>query len=439
MVLAIYLFLMIYAPKIGVWGEMISFVSILLIIRASTVGAIEPFAVRRLRSWLMMFFAVLFLYSLLIVVINPGFNTYYLLRFGRTSLQFLGSYALIRLYYRKYYDGMADKLLLHLYWAIAAHATIMLLMYFVPPLRFFILNILGVTMATKSGPAFFAGKRVGGLTVALDTLSFVQSVGVLLFPLVIGQLRGYKAILGSAALVIIGFSIFISGRTGTIILILFMPIVLLYARKRAVTLFLKLGAAALILAIAVALITPSAEVQTYLTGEKERLMTLLKPYEEGGTGLQTGAPGKLIDDYLHDWPTDLGVFLFGNSTSSRAEGSRYFVSADPGYILDTYGIGIVGLSLMLSFYIVCLWHARKCFPYHKSLALFSLLYAVQSLIVNGKVRFALAREGFTISVVLLVASVYLRSIASEFYEEEQTAQIDIIDEYADSLSYYADW
>ena len=436
MLLATYLFLMIYAPKIGVWGEMISVFSIVLIIRAFLIGAIEPYPVRRLRIHITALLATLFFYSFLVILMNPGFNTYYLLRFGRISLQFLGGYALLRLYYRKYYDGMADKLLVHLYWAIAAHATIMLLMYFLSPVRSFILNILRVPMHAPAAAALLTGKRVGGLAFALDTLSFVQGFGILLFPLVARQLRGYKAVLGSAALVVIGFSVFISGRTGVVILILFLPIVLFYARRRAFMLFLKVSLAVLVLLSAVAVITPSADVQERFEGEKERLIDLLTPRERGGAGTQTGAAAKIIDAYLYEWPKDPRVFLLGNATSSRPKGSPHFVWADPGYILDVYGIGIIGSSLMLFFYFICLWHARKCFSHHKLLGLTSFLYAGLALMVNGKVRFALAREGFTISVVLLVASVYLRSIEVEYYDEEQLEGLDEYDQYSDSVPQY---
>lgn len=439
MLLATYLFLMIYAPKIRIWGEMISLVSILLVLRAFFVGAIEPFAVRRLRIHIMALFAGLFFYSLLVIAMNPGFQRYYLLRFGRIGVQFLGGYALLRLYYRKYYDRMGDKILAHLYWVIAAHATIMVLMYFVPQVRSFMLSAIRVTTGTRSGPIFLAGRRVGGLTVALDTLSAVQSFGVLLFPLVIGQLRGYKAVLGSAALVVIGFSVFISGRTGVVIVIVLLPVVLFYARRRAFMLFLKLALAVLVLVAAVAVITPGAEVQKQFESEKTRLIHLLTPSERGGAGFQEGATAKLINDYLYDWPKDPRVFMFGNSTSSRGLGSPHFVSADPGYILDVYGIGIIGLSLILFFYVICLWHARKCFSYHKLLGAVAFTYVLLALVVNGKVLFALAREGFTISVVLLVACVYLRSIEVEDYDENQACQLDGLDEYdqyGDSLPQY---
>lgn len=190
---------------------------------------------------------------------------------------------------------------------------------------------------------------------------------------------------------------------------------------------------------AVAVITPSADVQERFKREKERLVDLLTPYERGGAGTQTGAAAKIIDDYLYDWPENPRVFIFGNATSSRPKGSPHFVRADPGYILDVYGIGLIGLLLMLLFYVICLWHAAKCFSYHKWLGFAAFLYAVAALLVNGKVRFALAREGFTISVVLLVACVYLQNIGFEYYDEDQANQLDTLDEYAecsDSLSYY---
>ncbi len=439
MLLATYLFLMVYGPKIGVWFESIVLVSILLVIRASFVRTLESSQVRRLRLWVTALLAVLFLYSLFVNIINPDFDFYYLLRFGRVFFQFLGGYALMRLYYAKYYDNMADKLLEHLYWAIAAHALIMLLMFVFTPIRSLVLAVLRVTMETRSGPAFLLGKRVGGLTFALDTLSVVQSFGILLFPFVIRRFRGLKRTLAYLALVVTAFSVVISGRTGTIMLILFLPVALFYMRRNVFMIFAKLGLVALLLGVLLAILRPGEDVQYRFEYQIERLTGALTSYEQGGEGLQEGVTGKLIDDYRTDWPKDIGVFVYGNARSSRPVDSPYFVSADPGYILDVYGIGIIGSVIMLSFYGICLWHALKCFSHHKLLALASLLYTLMILIVNGKVRFALARECFTVSVVLLVATVYLRSLQpAEYYEAAQADLPGVWDEGGDGLLRPAD-
>ena len=419
MLLAIYLFLLIYAPKIGAWGEIISLVSMFLVIRTALIGPIEPPIVRRLRASVMALLIALFAYSLFAILINYRLDPYYVLRFGRILVQFLGGYALLRLYYLRYYENMAEKILLHLYWAIAAHATIMVLMYFFPSIRYFILNALRITYESRGGPAAFSGKRVGGLSVALDTLSAVQGFGIVLFPLIVKQLRGLKLIVGSVTLVIIGFSVLISGRTGTVLLAILLPVAMFYMWRRVFAIFLRVGMAVAVLVVAMLIIHPGGELEFRLQGEWERLISLLTPYEAGGAGVEEGAVAKLIDDYTNDWPQDATVFLFGNATSSRPVESPNFIPADPGYILDVYGLGIAGSFLMLLFYVICLWQAKKCFAYHKLLALAALLYALDVLIVNGKVRFVLAREGFTISVVLLVACAYLRSFQFESYDGNQ--------------------
>jgi hypothetical protein len=415
MILSIYLFFMIFAPRIGQWIDINAILSAFLIFRAFFTGAIEPALVRRSRMLISTILLCLLGYWFLVKFANRGQELYFLLRFLRILVQFLGVYALIRLYYRKYSDGMADKFLLHLYYVIGAHAVIMLIMYTVPPFREFIYSVTQVDVESLQGNWAQTGMRTGGLLTALDTLSAVQAFGIIIYPLVLPLLRGFKLLISNILLLIICFSVLVSGRTGFIIIILLSPLLLYHIKRELFKILPKVALGIFLFLLLAVIITPSEELQERIDWQVERLKNMFTSTEVGGSGLEIGATGKLIDDWLYDWPKDPAVLLFGNSFSARTPQS--LVSADPGYILDVYGVGLIGLSLILSFYVLCLLQAKRCFPFHKKIALASLLYTLIVLLVNAKVRFAMAREGFTISVALFLITIYQQN----FFIEDSVA------------------
>ena len=419
MILSICLFFMIFAPRIGQWIDINGILCLLLVLRATLTGAIEPASLRRSRQLIFGILLCLLAYWFLIKTIYNGQDLYFLFRFLRIMVQFLGVYALIRLYYRKYYDGMADKFLLHLYYVIGAHAVVMLIMYTVPPFREFIYSVTQVDVTILQGNWGKTGMRTGGLLTALDTLSAVQAFGIIIYPLVLPLLRGFKLLIGNILLLIICFSVLVSGRTGFIIIIFLSPLLLYYVKGELFKILPKVALGIFLFLLLVVIVTPSAELKERIDWQINRLTSMFHAEER-----EVGAMGSLIENWLYEWPKDPAVLLFGNSFSARTPQS--FVPTDPGYMLDIYGVGVVGLSLILSFYILCLLQAKRCFSFHKKIALASLLYTLLVLLVNAKVRFAMAREGFTISVALFLITIYQQNFFIEYSATDEEYMPDLV-------------
>jgi len=420
MLLPIYLFLMIYAPKIAGLYDVVGVVSAVIIVHAFFKTAVEPVDVKRLRLKSFALFGFLLLYSAFLTIANQNPGHWQVIRFIRIIVHFMGGYALMRLYYVKYYDRMGEKVLVHLFWAIATHAVIMLLMFISPAINSFIMNTLKVTLTRE-----MAGVRVRGLTASLDALSGLQGFGVIIFPFVIRYLRGFKAILGSVAVVLIACSVLISGRTGIVLVMLLFPITFLFTMRYILGTIVKIGVASVFFVILISLVVPRLDVWYKIVPTIERTKQLISSSEEGG-GLKSGVIQKLMNDYKTGWPSNPALFLFGNSTSGRTD--WYFVPHDPGYILDVYGVGMFGSLLILSFYFMCIRCAVRCIRSGFPVGMAALLFAVQTLLIHGKVHYLLARNSFTVSVVFLVLTVYLHTIQSDLSEYGDEYLADLADE-----------
>lgn len=426
MVLATYLFLLLYIPRIGFFGDFTVIIAVFLMGVAALKGAVEPLQVRRARGTILLLFIAILLYSSVLFAINHPRELIFLLRYGRSMFQFLGCYALIRLYYCKYKEDAPGKAMEHLYWAIAAHAVIMFGMYVSETFRELIFKLVQADVYEFERRGFREGTRINGLVGALDSLSVVQSFGILLFPLIAKRLKGTRAIAGSIAFLLILGSIIISARTGIILLIIFMPILLIVTKQDIGKILIRLALSCIVLAAGAFAVTPGEEIRERFSHQIERLGRVFEALSiatEEGQGV--GALGKLMSDYREDWPKDPGIFLFGNSMSCRTP--QYHIAADPGWILDVHGIGIFGSALVLIFYIICLWHGFKCMPYNKYVGIICVLYTFQAFIVNSKGRFFMTRVGLTLSCVLVLLSIYCRSFGSQ---DEQVYTEDML-EYPD--------
>jgi len=128
----------------------------------------------------------------------------------------------------------------------------------------------------------------------------------------------------------------------------------------------------------------------------------------------------LIDDFKTDWPKG-GLFFFGNGKSGRG---YEFIPADPGYILDMHGIGLLGTIPMILYYLIAIVYAWRCRNICKYVAALSFLYSMASLLVNCKVRFLFARVGFTIQILLFLITVYYFYLHKEIEIDDENLLFD---------------
>lgn len=403
------------------FGDVVSLLSIYLVIRAAFTGPIEPIQARRIRTIAVVLFLCLITYSLFLFLSHSPRQIFYMVRFGRALLQFLGCYSLVRIYYAKYGANFGKTILFHLYLAIAVHSIIMFGMYFNSSFRFFITSFAVPETHQSYNAMVIVGKRIGGLVSSLDGLSVVQSFGLLLIPFMIMIANKRQGILLVIFMPVIAFSVLISGRTGVVMLILSLPLTLVAIRRHIGKMLGYSFIAVIVITIASVFFVPGKHSKNMLAEQYNRLTGLFTSTEEGGQGLQKGATAKLIEDFKNDWPDEFGLFLFGNGMSGR---SFKIIHADPGYILDMHGIGLFGTIPMVLYYIIAVGYAWRCRKICNYVALLSFIYSIMSLIINCKVRFLFARVGFTIQVLLFFATVYFYYLHKEVEIKDENMLLD---------------
>lgn len=393
------LFTLLFPPRFGDFGDVASIVSLAILACGILSLGPMPRLVKRVTVVGCSAFTFLGLYALVLAWLNRPFDPYYGLRFGRILVHFLGCVYLMRFYLRRYGQELGRRLLTHMFWAIGIHAVVMLSMYVIPSVRLFIGQLTVEPTHQSYAAMVTSGKRIGGLVASLDGLSVVQSFGLLLFAVIVLFAGTGRSLAMAVVVPLILISVVISGRTGMILLIVYLPFMLLFYRARLArsVIYVVMG---LIGGVALFyFVSPGYSVEERFSGELERLEFLVGSYEPGG-GASRGAVAKLISDYRDDWPEEMDVLILGSGSSSRYTNFR---AADPGYILDVYGVGIVGSLVMVGCYlgaVVLVWRFRAVDRY---VAMPALLFLFASLLVNGKVRFLYARVGMPIAVYLLFA------------------------------------
>ena len=418
---------MIFSPKVAALYDIIAVVSALIMMHALVVGPVEPGKVRSLRIKIFSLFVVLTVYAIIIIQINDSPLNWLAYRFIRASIHFLGSYALARLYYVKYQDQMGRKLMEHLYWIISIHAVILLAMVAFNPIRSFVFNVLQTT-----SERMLSSYRVAGLAGSFDVASCIQGFGVIIFPLVMLNFKGMKSIIGSISLVLIICSVLLSGRTGMLMLLLLSPVTFLVSGKKMMGTMVKLGFASIVFMVLISVVVPQLNIGHKIAPSIERLQVMFMSSDEGG-GTELSSSRKLIYEWTEMWPEDTGLFLFGNSTDCRVD--WFYVRVDPGYLRDIYGVGLTGLLIIIMFYMICIRQGIRCLRFNRDLGLVSILFAVQTLIIHAKVHYLLARNSFTISCILLVATAYAQNISFEYDEYEYQPSEEALQEQTE-YAYY---
>jgi len=265
-----------------------------------------------------------------------------------------------------------------------------------PPLRAVVYSMIDFPDAQ--------GFRVPGLTISYGITAVTQGFGVIAAPVVGSRLRGARSLLVFTLCTALAWaSLFLAGRTGFFMMSgLFLVVVLFTARQlvRSLRVWLGLGLATATIGIGTAVAPPSVRAVVYYR-------TLRHLFELYYTRTETGtAQSRSLNSLgrMYFVPSDPLTFVFGEGITGRG---AVRIPSDVGYVLSLYGIGMIGTTLLVSFYLYVLvvsWRLRR---YDRQIALLSALFCLAVLVLNVKEQSLLTRHGFTVTTLLLSAW-YLR-------------------------------
>ncbi|TWT03630.1 hypothetical protein [Planomicrobium sp. CPCC 101079] len=351
---------------------------------------------------------VISLYSGVIVILNGAADEQIFLRSVRSMINFIGGFSIAYLYVRRFGKKFSFQIINHIYLSIGLHAVIILLMYLNDTLRYLVYDMASTMSVVNDTTPIALGYRIPGLTYGLSTTSVVQMVGLLLLPYLLQHVNKsvWKPVYLLGALLIM-VSIFLTGRTGLLFLILLFPLAMLFGNTKkekkniAKTAFnfMKIGAVGALLYFSFTFLMKflPAYFREY-TIEKAGEVTQF--FTNSGNTETTVAIKS-----MYFLPTDALTFIFGSSNSGR--GNMGYISSDVGFVLLIFSIGIIGLLIMLSVYLLSMNIALKTYVLDKKIAVVTLLVLLSSLMLNFKEVALFTRNQWSIQSLLICTCIYI--------------------------------
>ncbi|TWT27773.1 hypothetical protein [Planomicrobium sp. CPCC 101110] len=351
---------------------------------------------------------VISLYSGVIVILHGAADEQIFLRSVRSMINFIGGFSIAYLYVRKFGEKFSFQISHHIFLSIGLHAVIILLMYLNDTLRNLVYELASTMNVVNDTTPIALGYRIPGLTYGLSTTSVVQMVGLLLLPYLLQHVNKsvWKPVyLFSAVLIVI--SIFLTGRTGLLFLVILFPLAMLFGNSkkermnivRSAFSFLKIGVVGALLYFSFSFLIKflPAYFQEYTiakAGEVTQFFT-----NSGNTETTVAIKS------MYFLPTDALTFMFGSSNSGR--GDLGYIPSDVGFILLIFSIGIIGLIIMLSVYLLSMNIALKTYFLDKKIAVVTLLVLLSSLMLNFKEVALFTRNQWSIQSLLICTCIYI--------------------------------
>lgn len=287
---------------------------------------------------------------------------------------FFGCFIIIKLLDR--FDVVSTiKLIEYTHLAIVVQSLIIIFMIALPPFKEFIFSLSKTDGETISSGANYYGFRGMGLAGSLlwDFSTF-QSLGLLFTAVLLPYVKSYKAIIFHfLAFLVIAISVFVTGRTGQLGLIL----ALIWIIKNSIK-FKTLNSNSYRKFIVVVFVGILLVIGNYKLFLSEQYVLLIEekiiPYafegvinKASGGGFETNSSNELKKHYFKIEPL---TFLFGDGFyTSPTNKDAYYKNTDAGYMrLILFG----GIFFSLLLYLMYIFVFYTCFSYAQKLAISQL-------------------------------------------------------------------
>ncbi len=399
-ILAIGFFIFIFGWKIA---QMIDLISLFSVAFFSAYVLILQGHISKSEAKIVWLLLLLVVYSTFITIIHGGIELHYPMRSLRALINFLGAIGIVGFFQLIYGKHYADQLLLHLFLSLVVHAIVIFAMYVSDTFRATVYDLTGAIAYgfVNLNTPILTGLRVSGLTYGLAQTSVLQMAGFFIFPFL------YRRFMVKIFSVIFAFfliiSIFVSGRTGLILGSFLVPLAfLLYSIKYEIKELFFLFSTIVFVVILVLILKDSFLLPHKFYNYNMEWISEILEIEKSEDFL--GLLQTMRDMYF--LPHDAWIFLFGSGITGRGEGG--YIPSDSGYVLSVFGVGIVGLSLMMSIYMVAFIYGIQVFNIHRGVSVFLMLLVISVFILNFKEFALLTRNQFSVLALLMCTASRLR-------------------------------
>ncbi len=326
-------------------------------------------------------------------------DSYQTLRFGRIVLNLLGVVALLSMYIRKHGAQAKRVIARDVLDCLVIHAGIMFLMLISPQFRDAINSFvaLGDDIGTQISKS--SGTRISGLALSWDALSGLQSMGLLMLPLMLTR-EGISPLYTAIAVPLLVFAVCISGRTGIVTTGVLLPVAIYFSdhkrlrRGAVISCFLLFSFVALALG-------PFYEHLVRATQDTAiaRVIVMFDPSQGNDREANDFAMTIEVIGQHYFLPERFDVLLWGTGRSGRD--ATYYVAADNGIVLNLHNLGLVAWFVMYGLAMYFVWQGWKLRVLEPAAAAYCVLCVLLIVVIDAKISFLYARNGFSVMMMLV--------------------------------------
>lgn len=405
-------FLMIFAPVLniglGAFGDTLSLLCLWLVLYYLNGSRSKPTIVLPEIKNLALLLVLTIGYGILgaLLFSSEQGSIQVALRPLRALIMLSGVYVFVLAYANRFKENFSEALLYDIFLAISAHALIMIAEFVFPEFRNALYPYTYADQVIEYNQQF----RMAGLTNGGGSqLSLFQSVGLLLWPLVLlNHTSTRQKIVSTIFALCIAASLLLSGRSGIILSLLMLPLVIFLSQKNGFRHLMASGAKAIVLVavlVGAMYVASSMEIDgledwAYAEQAVNRSTDFLSSNEP----LMQHAVVEDLEGMLLI-PEDAKTLVIGDPYLFDASymGENRVVQSDIGYIVFLFGYGLLGSLLQYAFYVLILWYSIRYWPCNRSLALMSFVWALAVLIFQAKEVLVFSRMGFSMTTMFIVA------------------------------------
>lgn len=395
------LFMMVFGWKINLYIDLSVIMAFICFLYASFKKDIF------LNKEIVIFSTILFLfllYSLLQYIIIKDSSLYYILRTIRVLIIFAGSYSLYIIYKSFFNEKTNIVIARSIFYIIFIHGLIIISMNFFPEFREFIYKVTNAKSYTNwEGTVLEWGYMNTGLTYSLAQTAALQAFGAA-FLLFAYEIKHSKYFAISAFSVVI-LSVFLTGKSGFIILILVLYYYYVITSTRSyfrASFWFLLYASLITLSYYLFL-----EVVVYFDHEitfyhlmPNNVQSILNAHH---WIITQGSESYFFDHYTEMliYPDNWQQLIFGSGQTGRD--STSYVPTDIGYLRMLFSNGLLGGALLLLPFIYIFSLVMASDKKLKVLEHCLILSIIVTLVMNLKELSLMSRGMWTIQSLLCVA------------------------------------
>lgn len=406
-ILLLPMFLLIFGPKSSGWVDVVSLTSLgLVVVHLLTLntGHIPERAFHRMFAVFVVFLG-LFLFATLHFLSKTDADSYQVLRFGRVTLNFLGVASLVSFYYRAFGDRAGQTLVRHLFHCLVMHAFVMTCMFYSDSFRHLIVNqVVQADPDSRTYVAKATGYRIAGLTDSWDALSGLQSLGLLMLPILLTRQHGWSYFYVVFSIPLLLFSVAISGRTGFVTLACLLPVALAFTDLRRV--HRTTGVGLVVVGLGALLVLGPLRnsclraIEDSSLGRTVAMFGLDYTRETHRRESMSETFAGIVEDHYF-LPDSWQVLLWGSGGSGRD--SWDYVPADNGPVLNLHNLGLFAFTTiygLIAWTICSSVSGSRRLPIQSGVTMLAIALIA---LIDFKVMYVFSRNGFSVMLIPLLA------------------------------------